>query len=339
MCRQPEPSPVELLTQALHNPLPVPMMGSALYNWMRALPDHFPLWSFQPFAFYNLQDTGLPTTFPLQVFINSIAEDDDLPTDTPGPVDPPVATADRRRGWLAGTAAVGPSWSDRAEWIYEEDEPVSLAPGPQPQLLRAPELFDPGSESRYHFDPPHHLGEEVGRTISELVDRREQARASGDDEALADATLDLERYLREIGVDTGPGRPREGPAPRVVQGLHREAQALLELCWQVCPFELADRPAEILAACDQPELDPRLWAVALALPVLSTLEVRVVAQEIRAAADWGDRPGRPTPRRIAVALLSHRLEMDQAALARRIWAGGGAVEEFQRARDPFQEAR
>lgn len=336
MSSHPEPPPAELFAAAIRDPLPTRMHGSAVRLWLDELQNQFSMLCFRPYAYYNLQDTNLTTTFPLQRIIDSILEDDGLSTDPPEPVEPPLATVDRRRGWLAGTARTGASLDERAEWSFDDGEPSELRPSDGPHLTVAPELFQPGSESLYHYDPPHHEAEWVGRRLSELVDARETARAAGDNEALEDAEVELERFLHDLGVLTY-GRPREGPAPRVLESLYEEIHLLFELCWEVCPVELSDATQGILQDLEIPDDPRRIWGILLALPVLSLLEVRVLTQEIHAASEWGDRPHRPTPRRTALAVLSHRLGMDQSSIARRIWDSGGAVEEFQRPRDPFAE--
>ena len=57
----------------------------------------FPLWSFQAWAFAKLQDSKLPTNYPLQLIIERICEDEGLTVGQGLILEPLEAALDHRR--------------------------------------------------------------------------------------------------------------------------------------------------------------------------------------------------------------------------------------------------
>lgn len=335
MNRQIEPLTPDTLAVALGNPLPRPLSGSAAEDLLASLRHHLPLWSLQPYAYAALQESDAPVTFPLQTIVTSLHLDDGITNRSGGELDPPLATVQKRRAWLAGWSDEAPTGDASFEWVVEDGDPVQLRSG-EPFSDRVPVLYDPDEQyGGLHYVPAADEAEAIGERIIGLLDRRESARGRGDSEELEAAERDLQAFLRDLGVYSY-GRPSEGPDEQLVQQLYEEGEELSQLCWEVWPPNPSSETREVLIEHGVAETDCWLWATALTLPVLSRLEIRALDQQIFAAQDWGDRPLRPTPRRFTVHVLSHRLRMDQSAIARRIWESGGAVEEFQRARDPFE---
>lgn len=334
MSHQPEPPSADLLAAALREPLPARWAGSAINEWFRSLQRAFPLWSFEPFAYHQLHDTDLATTFPLQAMIDSILEDDGVPAEPPEPIEPPLATIDRRRGWLAGTATLRPHFRTRVEWVEEDGERLRLTPVPRPQLIEAPELFHPGTEGEHYFDSPRHEATEAGRELARRYEEREAARAADEETLFAAARGKLTRILKRLRINVGRGGARKGPPDPLLDALVQEARDLFSLCWDVYPFEPPEDVCQVLMAHDVDPEECWVWTVNLVLPILSGHEVRVLGEQIHAASDWSRPWGRPTPARLAACCAAHRLGMTPGSIGDTA-LGGATADELRRMENPF----
>lgn len=331
------------LDAAVNDPLPPSLWGTPVYEWLTdVLPGRFPLLSFQAVVYADLQEGELPITYPLRAIASSIREDDGISPEESVHLDPPLATLDRRRAWLAGTSEEVP-WgvvSDEGEWIDEDDEGPRLRGGTV-QFVGLPSLYDPDEQVGSHCVPAADNAEEIGERLANLLDELETARGSGDEDRKEEVEAELDRFLRSLGVRGGGnvpgyGRPREGPTPLLVQRLFEEVRLLFKLCWELWPFDPSERTRAVLAEHGIEEEDCGLWATNLALPVLSTVEVRAVAEQIPIARGEEAGPTNPTPRRLAVWILSHRLSMAPTSLSAAIWPrSGGATQEFDRQPNPL----
>lgn len=342
MASHPEPESLEeLFPLVLRHPLVPPPQGDEdedhferrqrLAAWFRTLRRECPLWCFDPWAYYNLQNSGAPTPYPLQVIINSILQDEGLDPSTQEHLEPLAATVDRRRTRLAHDRI---AYTDRDHFDSTDRE---LHPG-LTEFREAPELFHPGSESEYHFDLPHHEATWVGLEICSRIESRERARLLGNADRAREIQEELEDYLQDLGALQSQGRPRSRPPDELIQSLVEQGRRLAEVVWGSWPVEVSDETRQLLERHDISTDEQWLWVLNLVLPVFSRIELRGLADQIQTAANWGDRAGpRPTPRRTSIQIVGHRLDEAPSSVA-RIHAGGsgGAYEEIRYSRNPFQ---
>jgi hypothetical protein len=318
---------IRLFAAVLRDPLPFDTKRwSNLQRWFRLLVAEFPLWSFQAWEYTRLQGKDLPSSFPLQLIIDSILKDDGIsPQSALEPLD---YTVDRRR------RSLGYERGDLIEYPLDEAQ----LPGGHAEFYCAPPLFTEESESEHHYDPRTSPYEDLGIELVGLIEERDRARLAGDRDALADAVAGLKRLEKHISAKLGVGNPGIDPPEEILRALVQEGRRLLGLCWEVCPFELSDKADSVLADHGIREEERWVWAIQLALPVLSRLEISVLGKQIRLARGRDSRVvGRPTPRRMAVWIVAHRLGRDASAIARKAGGGsGGAAEEFPSVDDPFQ---
>lgn len=299
-----------------------------LGRWLSHLRDEFPLWSFQPFAYYRRQDHDAPITYPLQTIIDSLLTDDGLTPGEQEPLDPLLATMDRRRQYLAR------GHGDLAHWAQDENADQPVLVGGITQFFRAPRLFHEGSESRYHYDPPRHEALDIGVRLCRLIEERERARLSGNAPQAKTLQDEIDGFLRGIRALQVRGRPRERPSDDIIQKLVHEGRGLIELVWEG-PENYSDDFVALLDRHEVAEEERPLSSFGLSLPVFSLHELRVVLDQRRRVDDVG-RGRRPTPRRLAIFAVASRLDLEAHAVD-RIHAGGGGGEEFRRVPNPFQQ--
>ena len=314
---------IRLFAAVLRDPLPLDTKTWLnLSRWFRLLVAEFPLWSFQAWEYARLQGSGLPSSFPLQVIIDSILRDDGFsPQSSLEPLDYAVDRRRRSLGYESGDLI---------------EHPLDSAPllGGETEFYCAPPLFTEEFESEDYSDMRSAPYEEIGVDLVRLVEARDVARMVGDPDARDQAKAALRGFLHDISAQLGVGRPQKGPSENILKALVAEGTSLLDLCWKACPFELSVEASDLLADQEIPESARRITAVRLALPILSRREIAAVANDIRRSQAWKRSRPRPTPRHAAILIVARRLGMDAPGVARRI-SGGGAAEEILQVDDPF----
>lgn len=299
-----------------------------LESWLDQLRRHFPLWSFQRWNYYRRQDTELPSTHPLQMIIDSILDDEGLDPRTAPSLPPLRAELDRRRRHLMydGSTRIN-RWSDAGE-----REQVELDSGTV-RFEDAPELFDEPHPEEEGFR--QHEALHVGYRICHLTEQRLRARYRGDEERANEIHAEIEDYLREVGALRSPGNPSGRPSNDCIVELVNEGRELIDLFWDALPIRFSSEFTSLLQRQDVPESERQLWGLALTLPVFSTSEVGVILEQREEYESAPERPGHPTPRRLAVYAVAHRLNEDASGID-RIHAGGGGGEGFRYGPNPFQ---
>ncbi len=294
-----------LLDQTLRDPL-AGYPETRVPEWFNLLIRRFPLWAFQRFSYLKLQQSGLPTTHPLPLIVESILKDEGLRPDKERSLNPLPTTLDRRRISIA--YGFPESWRSSYQ----------LMPGGPCLFREVPDLSNPNFED---MDPPDAPGwyvppyVETGLELVRLVEARESAR---DKKGRQEARNALDEFLASVAAKLGKGRPAAGPSVATLKALIAQGRELLQLCWEIFPLDVSDTTQEILAAKDvsDPEAQ-RLWAARLALPILSLPEILALKDQSGRARTWGKRAERPTPRRLTVWLLAHRLRMHADTVARK----------------------
>ena len=120
-------------------------------------------------------------------------------------------------------------------------------------------------------------------------------------------------------------RSPDGLREHVVRRLVNEGQQLLRVVVASLaePIELSDSTGEVLAAFEVPSSGMVDWALRLALPVFSQLEVGALRQRIEKLQRRGDRLD-GVPLEFAVQLFAHRLRRPVGGIARKATNGWAA---------------
>ncbi len=331
----PQTDPKLLLAEAARQPFTGPP-ATAVEDWFRVLAEHFPLWAFQRWAFANLHAMPVPVTYPLGQFVRSILIDENFDLEEVqrrlfarmmgmgkdreatradeadnriGPLD---AELDRRRmGMAEGTFSV----STFVEGAHGQRR---LAPGYRSFLPESVcdlgDWWPPDPEVPYDtggsFDGYEYIGRELLRHVEALrfaIDKNQRLRAQSS----------LDRFLKDLGAKLSHHRPTEGPHKDLIEELFQQGRKLLEVCWNP-PGEVSKETGEILRREGVKGSDVGLWALRLALPVLSRREIVALGHECAKAAQHQRAGAYPTPRRFTIWLLAHRLGLSAMGLARRV---------------------
>jgi hypothetical protein len=303
-----------------------------VHRWLNYLIRESPLWTWQPEHFSRLHHSALPTTYPLDSIIESIVRDDQRASDPQEP---------RRLGLLCNLFERRQGLADGRTSRFVSVE-LPKRPSRRLPVLGGRRSFHASDLHRFVPDAePNAMAElnpyeDIGRDLVWLIDVQERARAAGDHGAAHAARADLDDFLRRIAVHRGRGRPAEGPSETIVQALVSEGRDLFELLWFRFPSEVSQKSENLLGEHGVAESERALWAVRLALPILSKPEIQALQSEVEQSANWTRASGQPTPRRLSVFVLAHRLGMEASTVARRATGGsGGAYEEFQGAVNPI----
>jgi hypothetical protein len=190
--------------------------------------------------------------------------------------------------------------------------------------VRFPRLLDGPVLATYEEDTEYTIGgyfspyEEIGLRLVQLVEAREAERPGSAGRRAAD--VELRSFVTGIVLQTR-GRPtdlREDAARRIVD----EGERLVSLVLKALAehVEVSERTRMVLTsfAVTPPQMVD--WAVRLALPVFSRLEIDALCRSTRELVRRGDR-GEAFAREFAVRLLAHRLRRPVAAIARKTTNG------------------
>lgn len=313
-----------LLSEVLAEPFAFLSRGEHLteypliHQWYGYLAWTFRLWSWQPGRFRVLQDTELPSTYPLDILIDSLRSDDFGDRRELSPLE---SNLNARRLDIADEDYAGPS-----PWLVRDGEWPGGDDG-FPAFEQLHDFTEYDSATGDLYSPYEFIAHEV----LGLAEAQDAARRSESAEALSEARERLQDFLRSLGVRRGRGRPREGPSQSLLQTLFEEGCELLSLLWQAFPFEVSDRTQDLLSQFEPREDERVFWAARLALPQLSRPELLA----LRDPEGWGRTAGRiqPSPQRLCVWIISRRLGLSPVYVARRT-ISAHASETFEDASNP-----
>ncbi len=147
----------------------------------------------------------------------------------------------------------------------------------------------------------------------------------------------LNQFLDDMEANLASHRPRQGLPPAVLDALISQGQTLIQLCWRIFPIEVSDETRGILVneGVSGAAIEP--WAARLALPFLSQAEILTLKAQGEKMDQWkeGERErgktesGRPTPKRLAIWVLAHRLQIPAHRIARG-FVGRAESEHFKK---------
>lgn len=324
----------ESLTPLFERALREPFAHDAVDEWLRALMRCFPLWSFQAWAFAELQDSKLPTNYPLQLIIERICEDERLTVGQRLILEPLEATLDHRRYKLAdsgrhGTPGKVPTKSSLHPGTYES-MPLPRRESSFNRIYPLPvEPWHDPDQDPSHLEPDA----EVGKQLRQLTMARNDAAPGSSERAQAQEALD--EFLASMGVPQGPGKPVR-IAEAQLKALVAQGRDLFELCWPVLPAKVSQGALDIVAEHGVGDGQEReLWATRLALPILSRRELEGLLAQIRQARTWSRTGPKPTARLFTVWPLARRLRLKPTFIADRT-LGSKAREYFVGEPNPIQ---
>jgi hypothetical protein len=291
-------------------------------RWYSAVVKHLPLAAFQAHYYARWQHGENPSTYPLPQFIRSIAEDESIVSKR-HTLTSLEATLDDRRNRISNGAPV------HVREIWTPGEPLCLYPSSPlfstyPPDLAGYEVTDDDGGGGYVS--PY---EDVGRELVELVDNLKYALTKA---SRREASAQLRSFHNRLLGWDGPGRHPKFPNTDVLKALAGEFTNLLQLLRGIC---LPPAPAAVLIALSDAgatdgEYD--LWRWRLALPILSRLELQVLDTKVMSCASGVSRA---VYRRFAIQIMSHRLQVLPADLARRI-SGSEAAARLADVESPFR---
>ena len=288
----PEPDAVELLRGAIFDGY----FGSDTAKWYELARKKAPLWTFDKWAFNSLRVDDLPSSFPLRRIIKTIAEDEGVDLDGPHRLGPPVPL-------LSYLSAARGGRSEEGGYGGIPDMDTS----------------DP-SES-----PIWGLGMEV-------LARLEDVEAASTKKERNEVRKELDRYLNSLGARLSQGRPTRGAPQRMLDPLFEQGKWLFGTCWQALPWGPSAESCKILTERGALADDCPLWAIRLALPMLSVAEIGAMLREI--AEPYGQPHTRP--RRFTIFSIAHRLRCDAKALAYRLPPKSDAKDFFSKNLSPIR---
>jgi hypothetical protein len=308
---------VALLRGAIERPFVTPgNYPGEIGEWFRFTRDHLPLTTFQTRAYEALAPGDLPTTYPLEPLLLSVLEDEGWDGwQFGGEEDSPFRlienlTARRRElgqatdGFFASTL------------IREERDGWRVRGARSLRGLTEPEIIMDWD----HEGPAgaHTVYEEIGRELVLLVEHREAQRPGTGGRQEAQEAINA--FLVDISARVRPGRPPRGTPDEVLRALHEQTTDLLTILWDLGGTPpLGDEAVDLLTALGVTR-DHEAWAVRLAVPGLSSLELQHVSES--RGQRW------ITPRRLSIFILAHRLGLEPPHVARRL-VGADEEEEFQ----------
>lgn len=151
---------------------------------------------------------------------------------------------------------------------------------------------------------------EFVETVAKLEDVVDARRYAADKQAKDAAKEALERFLDETRLRLGRGEGRNLPPGHILVPLFTQLSRLLRLCWEAVPAdEVSPAAKETFAAQGVTDVEGmRLWAMRLALPVLSEPEIEALARQTTEAKSFGGGDVLPPdPDEFALQMLAHRL--------------------------------
>jgi hypothetical protein len=195
--------------------------------------------------------------------------------------------------------------------------------GPQELVLEDP---DGGEPERYEWSRYW----EIGAELVELVDAVEVSLTKRQRRSRQE---DLDEFLAKLGATRGPGRPEKGPPMAMLEALFEQGKWLFGVCWEgLDGAEPGETAQGILEAQGIPPQLQRGWAVLLALPMLSALEVGALLREV--AKPLGRKAKHTPPRHFTIHALEQRLRVKATTLAAKL-DPPSQVKYFRRHRNPI----
>lgn len=347
-----------LLGQVLDDPLGLAGTDH-IRPWLEALKANFPLWSFQAAAFLDLHrrakkrqigtvagpkelehaarkwsDKGalglsevLPSAYPLQVFINSIVRDEGLNASPPPGLTPLERTLDIRRTWLA---EIRQAWAYKRKGLKAEvwDSKAQYSPEFPDFSARDAALELDAQESapdEPYYSPYEDIGCEFVARVERWVAATSENRAQHE-KAIQDLRDKVAAELGRIMVANW-----KGPRKEIVKALFEEGTSLLGLCWDAFKHRVSQETTAKLESQGITNRDQQhLWAVRLALPFLSEPELGALRTPTEKPDQARARVRRTTlsPKRLAIRLLEHRLQVNAYTLARKATGSGSFANSF-----------
>jgi len=294
----------------------------ALWDWAEHLRRSFPLWCFQPSAYAGLNHGDLPTTHPLAIVVRSIVEDEaseDSPTrllSLKG-VEGLALVLDSRRCGLSLDEPRG-GVTDSVEEDGGEFRLIGSFGVTFSRLLDGPLLANYEADTEFSEGGYASPYEEIGLRLVQLVEARDAARPGS--MARRAAGADLKRFLGGVAIQSR-GRPTDLRV-RAVRRLAEEGERLVRLTAGALaePIEPSESTREVLAAFGVPTSGMVEWALRLALPVFSQVELAALRREVDSQRKRGNAGGK-FPREFAVQLLAHRFHRPVSAIARKSMTG------------------
>lgn len=297
-----EPDAVKLLRGAVADPLTMQSQSSPdapIAKWYELARQNAPLWTFNPWAFNRGRGDQLPSSFPLRRILESIAMDEE------------VDLADESS---LGTRLLSHLYGIRVCWsqtrncspsAYHSEGRLRLGEVTQPQDVTSIPILG-YREPRYDL-PFLQIG-------ADLVAYLEEVEAASTKKRRKKARKELGRYLDSFGGKLAHGRPPTGAPTRILDPLFEQGKWLFGSCWQALPCDPSEEACAILNELDAPKSEHQLWALRLALPMLSVAEIEAMLRGI--AEPYGLPHTRP--RRFTVFSIAHRLGLAAETLARRL---------------------
>ena len=331
-----------LLEEVLADPLG--LNGTAhIREWLEALKENFPLWSFQAGAYYDLHRAAkeeavgppasgedrvdfdarwytkgflppgetLPSCYPAGALVDSILRDDGMGRfEQLGPLSYAIhlrRVALTAKAEPTDVSLCPPDWDPQNQ--YEE---MLFWFEPQDAALRAAG-YDSGD-----LGPLGSIYEFLGRWLVEDVESWISApdRVEGR-KGLNSSVHAIAVELGAEPVDKKGGQPK-GPRPQILKALVREGEALLEVCWELPPINLNAQSRKVLDALGVTTVtDEERWSARLALPVLSRPEIHALQDPTGGGVDVLAGRVYKKARRLAVWILAHRLQMKASTVSRK----------------------
>ncbi len=317
----------QLLEAALANPFG----NEEVREWLGYLAREFPLWSFQSWRYAELQSSDLPTNYPLQGMIESMCRDEGLEPGESILLERLDVFLDYLRYTLADygrekRASTAPAIVRVAtDWFLKDPTRQSLSRFNRIHALPEPWEYSDPKDPEASLYAAHYAA--IGRRLVRLVEAREYTVPGTAERQKAEE--EMQRFQGSLGVRLADKRPDTGPPKATLCQLVDQGTDLLAACWNALDTQAGALAKELLA--DAGATDPAkqlLWTRRLALPVLSLPEIRALGAEIERSRTWGIRPDRPTPQRMALWILEHRLGVYAETLARKA-KGSNSARFFQ----------
>ena len=281
-------------------------------------------------AYREVLGIELPTAYPLQLFIDSILDDEGLLIAKPESSDWLSHVLDLRRDRLSTPNDFMPVFDrDQSPGPWQAHFGGTSARDLAIQWYAAME-YHPKNRSFYQS-----LFEEIGR---ELVKRVEDWIVTPDK---TDASKKLDELWHELaaelGVEIGSHRLPEGPQADILEPIVTQGRQLLTLCWNELPPGISAKTNRAFSDSGVAQLgEQKLWAARLTLPILSEPEIRTITDQATLAKTLPLASTRPTPLRVVIWILAHRLQVEPKSLARKV-SGASTAEYFSGNNNPIEK--
>ena len=292
-------------------------------SWYHLALEKAPLWCFSNWDFTALRSNNLPSSYPLRKITWRIAEDEEFDqTD-------PLATihlADHLKWHLfARRVSLGSGGLGCPEIYRGEGELLQMEWSSAQSYQQIPDV-DTGS-----FEDPNYWSEywEIGSQVCELLEGIEAAKGKRERQK---RKTELDAHLDDLGRKLAWGRPETGAAKPILDALFDQGRWLFDTCWKSLPVEPTETVNDLLAELGADPEDYTSWAIRLALPMLSVVEIEALRRQI--AEPLGRRKPHTPPRRFTVFSIAHRLGVEAKVLARKLPPKSDARDFFAKKKNP-----